>query len=214
MRNWRLVGALLFLCGVGVVSVGNSVLASAGSQHVSTQPPGNKVTLCHATDADSNPYVMITVDIASAGEAQTAKGHAAHTGPIWQPGDQANHVKWGDIIPPYTFFGFSFPGLNWTAAGMAILHNGCKVATATPPASSPRTTPPSPTAPATPTASSGAPSGGVSAGSPPSPGESGGAPLAATGQNSAGWDLGVIMIGLGMVIMLAGLVAWNRRAAV
>jgi hypothetical protein len=229
MRNWRLVGTLLFLCGVGVVLIGNSILATAATGHVSTQPPDHKVTLCHATDADSNPYVAITVDIASAGEAQTAKGHAAHTGPIWQPGDQANHVKWGDIIPPYSFFGFNFPGLNWTAEGMAILQNGCKVAppaSPTPSASSsptpsqspsPSASPsssPSPSAATSPASPAGGPGGGVSAGSAPSTGETAGVPLAETGQNAAGWNVGLILIAFGLLIMIGGIVAWNRHPAV
>jgi hypothetical protein len=257
MKNWRLVGGILFLFGVGVVLIGNSVLVSASTEHFSTKPPGHKVTLCHATDADKNPYVLITVDIASAGEAKSAKGHAAHTGPIWQAGDQAKHIKWGDIIPPYTYFGFSFPGLNWTAAGMAILENGCKAESeGTPPSpsqspssspsespssspsespssspsqspsSSPSQSPSSsPSQSPSPSASGGAPSPTPSASptpisstpSTPSGGVGGasetttGTPLAETGQSAAGWNLGVILIALGLIFMVGGVVAWNRR---
>jgi hypothetical protein len=113
-------GVIFFLLGGGLIT------ASA------TQPPDHKVTLCHATDSETNPYVVITVDIKSAGEAMNAKGHASHTGPIFQPGDKAKGIDWGDIIPPYTFFGFSFPGLNATPEGLDILANGCKVVTASP----------------------------------------------------------------------------------
>jgi hypothetical protein len=78
----------------------------------------DNVTLCHATDSDHNPYVQITVDSAGA-----YNGHLGHTGPVWSP-DLAKHVKWGDIIPPFTFDGQTY-SLNWDAAGQAIWNDGC-----------------------------------------------------------------------------------------
>jgi hypothetical protein len=132
-----IVGLVAFMMGGGLITV--SATPPSGTVH--------KVTICHRTDADSNPYVVETVDIASAGEAMDAKGHASHTGPVWQAGDQAAHIKWGDIIPPYTYFGFSFPGLNWTAQGMAIYNNGCKPLPLTSPSpSAPPSQSPSPSA--------------------------------------------------------------------
>jgi hypothetical protein len=100
-----------------------------------------KVTLCHRTDSDTNPYVVITVDIASAGEARTAEGHNSHNGPVWSAGLKAAHIKWGDIIPAYTFGSFSYPGKNLTAAGQAILDNGCKIPGKPSPSPSPSPTP-------------------------------------------------------------------------
>src|SRR3974390_1051044 len=84
-------------------------------------PPGHKVPLCHRTDSDSNPYVQITVDVSAAG---IHEGHADHTGPIWNATLKASHVKWGDIIPAFTYAEFSFPGMN-VPAGDAWLANGC-----------------------------------------------------------------------------------------
>ena len=59
-----------------------------------------KVTICHATDSNSNPYVNPNVNISSSGHLQG--GHdTEHLGPIW-PATKADG-KWGDIIPPYDF---------------------------------------------------------------------------------------------------------------
>jgi hypothetical protein len=52
----------------------------------------------------------------------------------------------------------------------------------------------------------------VGGGSAPPPAETTtGVPLAETGQNAAGWNLGVILIGFGLIFMVGGVVAWNRR---
>lgn len=119
----------------------------------------HKVTICHATNSDNNPYVMITVDTDAAhGGKDHGKGdHAAeHDGTVWTAALKAQHISWGDIIPAYTDDqGVSFPGLNWTAAGQAIFNNGCKVPQAQPtptptPTSAPTPTP-TPTTPVTPT---------------------------------------------------------------
>lgn len=80
--------------------------------------PEDKVTLCHATDSNTNPYVKITVDSAGA-----YNGHySQHQGPIF-PGSGG---KWGDIIPTFSFNGQSY-SLNWTATGQAIYNAGCQV---------------------------------------------------------------------------------------
>jgi uncharacterized repeat protein (TIGR01451 family) len=50
--------------------------------------------------------------------------HTHHTGPIWQAGDKADGVDWGDIIPPTP----GAPnGVNWSEQGQAILANGCNM---------------------------------------------------------------------------------------
>ncbi len=87
----------------------------------------HKVTICHRTASDTNPYVLITVDVASAGA--NVDGHAdEHQGPVWDATLKAQHVEWGDIIPAYTYGDMSFAGYNWTEAGQAIWSNGCTVA--------------------------------------------------------------------------------------
>lgn len=52
-------------------------------------------------------------------------GHADHTGPVWDATLKADHIKWGDIIPPFKFDGGTFPGLNWNDAGKAIDATDC-----------------------------------------------------------------------------------------
>jgi hypothetical protein len=68
------------------VAVANN--GSGGAAH-------QKVTLCHATASDTNPYVSITVNINSVEDAENVGGHGNHE---------------GDIIPPYTYNDFTFEG--------------------------------------------------------------------------------------------------------
>jgi hypothetical protein len=93
-----------------------------------TQPnPDHKVTLCHATHSEPNPYVQITVDVA----AVLNGGHGDHTGPVFDP-SLPTHEAWGDIIPPFDFGpGEQYAGMNLTPAGQAILDAGCQVTPAT-----------------------------------------------------------------------------------
>jgi uncharacterized repeat protein (TIGR01451 family) len=94
----------------------------------------HKVTLCHRTNAENNPYVVITID--KAGVFRT--GHDGHDeGGVYQPGDKANGVRWGDIIPAFDYYASPqdenagtlshYTGLNNTPAGLDVLANGCQV---------------------------------------------------------------------------------------
>jgi hypothetical protein len=90
-----------------------------------------KVTICHRTNSNTNPYVEITPDVSG-----VLDGHAGHTGPVWDPTLKAQHIKWGDIIPPFQYAGGSYPGMNYTdgaQGGKAILANGCAIPDAPPP---------------------------------------------------------------------------------
>jgi hypothetical protein len=91
-----------------------AVVAGGASTASATKPdPAHKVTICHATASDSNPYVEISVDIASiVGDS----GHG-HSG-----------VNAGDIIPPFAVDGYVYAGNNWDADHQAIFNNGCSVA--------------------------------------------------------------------------------------
>ncbi len=84
-----------------------------------------KVTLCHRTNSDHNPYVRITVSINS---VIKSSGHDGHNGPVYAAGMKAAHQKWGDIIPAFSYDGGSYAGQNW-AAGAAIFGAGCAVPT-------------------------------------------------------------------------------------
>ena len=99
-----------------------------------TKPdPLHKVTICHRTHSETNPYVVETVDEASVdgnnGNDNGKGDHLMeHTGPVWYPGAKADGVFWGDIIPPFYSDGVTltgYPSLNWNAAGQAIFENGC-----------------------------------------------------------------------------------------
>jgi hypothetical protein len=101
---------------------------------LATQPdPLHKVTICHRTNAETNPYVRITVDEASV-DGDNGNDHGKgdhlfeHTGPVWYSGAKADGVTWGDIIPPFYSDGSTltgYPSLNWDTDGQAIFDNGC-----------------------------------------------------------------------------------------
>lgn len=76
-----------------------------------------KVTICHATGSESNPFV-----VNSPSAAGVYNGHIAH-----------QHAE--DIIPPFEYKGQTY-SQNWDAEGQAIWNNGCQV-----PGSEPTPTP-------------------------------------------------------------------------
>jgi hypothetical protein len=107
--------------------VGAVALAAAASlgvfAHVAgaTSPPDHKITICHATDSYTNPYVVITVDVASV----RFSGHQGHDGPIFFPAIP-KHTKWGDIIPPTSNDGTrAVTPKNWSVEGQSIWADGC-----------------------------------------------------------------------------------------
>ena len=87
----------------------------------------SKVTLCHSTGSNSNPYITNEPD-----KSGDLSGHADDIGPIWYPGIT---VTWGDIIPSFNYLCdtgvCNYPGLNWTTEGQAVWNNGCTMPTGT-----------------------------------------------------------------------------------
>ena len=126
MKHLTIARSAGWLAAAGLIGVALITPATT----LATQPaPDHKVTICHATNSDTNPYVEITVDIASTGYVE--HGHSDHTGPIWDATLKARHISWGDIIPSYTYNDFTYAGLNNTGLGLQILANGCAMPTPT-----------------------------------------------------------------------------------
>ncbi len=77
-----------------------------------------KVTICHATSSDNNPYVQLNVD----DDSIVKQGHGDHP---------------DDIIPPFDYVedGVTkhYPGLNWDDKGQPIWKNGCEIPPIPPP---------------------------------------------------------------------------------
>jgi len=117
-------GALIMAGGVVLM------LPSPGNAAVNDNRgnKNDKQTICHATNSDTNPYVVNTPN-----KNGDVSGHADHTGPIWDATLKAAHISWGDIIPPFAYNDHGdaalFPGLNWSTEGQAIFNNGCVVPT-------------------------------------------------------------------------------------
>jgi hypothetical protein len=114
-RGVALAGSVAMISGAGVLLGGFASTANAA--------PPDTVTICHATDSNTHPYVTEH----PAKDGGDIDGHSTHTGPIWDATLKAQGIQWGDIIPPFDFEGGSYPGLNWDAAGQAIYNNGCKI---------------------------------------------------------------------------------------
>ena len=68
-----------------------------GIQPAASQPNDNekKVRICHATSAETNPYIENEPAIANNGDLNG--GHLDHKGSVFPAAD------WGDIIPPYDY---------------------------------------------------------------------------------------------------------------
>jgi hypothetical protein len=138
--------ATTILAATGLFGLAGTAQATPGEPH--------RITLCHATHSESNPYVTITVDVASV----KFEGHDSHEGPVWYPGAKADGVTWGDVIPAFGTadgYPFDYPGKN-VPEGQSFLDNGCEYVgesptpTTPPPTSTtPPTTPPETTTPPT-----------------------------------------------------------------
>src|SRR5450759_2246241 len=114
-----------------LATVTGLVLLGAGitTAQATNPAPDHKVTLCHRTGSVAggnmhNGYSIITVDIASVANAKDARGHDSH--------NQIGNGPGGDIIPVYTYDGFTYLGKNLDNGGLAFLNNGCKSVAKTP----------------------------------------------------------------------------------
>ncbi len=125
-RLLRAAAAVTLVAAAMPLATGTATASQGGDDH--------KVTLCHRTNSEHNPYVVITIDKAGVFKV----GHDGHDeGGVHQPGDKDKGIRWGDIIPAFDYFASPqdekagklshYAGLNLTAEGQDILANGCKV---------------------------------------------------------------------------------------
>jgi uncharacterized repeat protein (TIGR01451 family) len=133
-RRWGRWGGAVAAVAVAVAAAVPLAMTGAAPAAASQQGDDHKITLCHQTDAENNPYVVITID--KAGVFQ--QGHDGHDeGGVYQAGDKANGIRWGDIIPAFDYYASPqdeaagtvshYGGLNDTAEGLDVLANGCQV---------------------------------------------------------------------------------------
>lgn len=89
--------------GAALATQPYSPLPAAGGPFVED---GHKVTICHRTGSATNPYVVITVDVAAI-NGDKKNDHSHH--------DQVGNGLGGDVIPPVEGYnaGFNWDD-NWT----------------------------------------------------------------------------------------------------
>jgi hypothetical protein len=109
-------GALAAAGGGGALSATVDAISSLVPD-VSTNS-ADKVTICHATGSDTNPFVKISPSAAGVFNGHLATSNGGNAG--------ADHQGAEDIIPPFEYQGTTY-SQNWDAAGMAIFEAKCKV---------------------------------------------------------------------------------------
>lgn len=119
----------LFVAAALVVTVSSMVGMSTVNAKHTDNTNEDKITICHRTNAANNPYVIETVS-KSAANGGGHDDHTSHEGSVASSFTVAtalkkDHIKWGDIIPAYTWNGTADPGLNWSAEGQLIYNNHC-----------------------------------------------------------------------------------------
>ena len=120
---FKVIAAIML--AFGVVLAGGASANAQSQEHI-------PVTICHRTNAATNPYVVITVDDdavdgIAGNSGQSPDHYGEHQGPLASDLATAQQLKkdkidWGDIIPPLDGV---HSGQNWTDQGQAIWNNGC-----------------------------------------------------------------------------------------
>jgi hypothetical protein len=125
-RSW-IKRTSLAAVAAGLLLTMGGMATPAGAQ----KPNTIKITLCHRTNAPTNPYRLITVSVDGSNGEIVGSDHTGHAGPAFDFSGETvydtprNGDQWGDIIPPYEYDGGSFPGMNWEE-GAAIHEAGCQ----------------------------------------------------------------------------------------
>lgn len=127
---------VLTLAATGVLATA-AVLSLSATTHASNDTDNSKITVCHATNSATNPYVKITVDT----HAVVMNGHGGHDDTVVAISTQKAQelkdakVTWGDIIPAIPEQNFA--GVNWNEEGKALFAHGCGCPTVTPASTTP-----------------------------------------------------------------------------
>ena len=112
----RAVAVAVAVCGLAAAAGLATAALNQGGEPVVRG--ATKVTICHATSSETNPYVQESVDDDS---IVKENGHDSHP---------------ADIIPPFSYVDGGqtnhYPGKNWDTQGQAIWTNGCDVPPPTP----------------------------------------------------------------------------------
>lgn len=122
--KWSIGARAAILVAAGA-SAAAAVAITVPTMTAGASTPPAKVTLCHRTDAENNPYVQITVAVPGA-----YHHYSEHQGSVWTK-NHPKEPKWGDIIPPFTYRGKTY-SLNYGDRGQVIYANGCQTGSPTP----------------------------------------------------------------------------------
>jgi hypothetical protein len=101
----RSVRTLLIACGITSFLAGGDILISTWSDR---GVPDQTITVCRATDVASHPYHAVDVRIAPGGTLPR----------------ELDLTR--DVVPPYTYGGINYAGVNWSSRGQAVWYAGCQ----------------------------------------------------------------------------------------
>ena len=128
---------VLTLSAVATVATLSLSSVAFATNNTNAEASDHKVTVCHATDSATNPYVKITVDT----HAVVKAGHGGHDATVIATTTakaqelKDAHTKWGDVIPAIP--DQNFAGVNWSEEGKALFNHGCAMPTETPATTTP-----------------------------------------------------------------------------
>jgi len=114
----RLAGFATAVTGLALTLGALAPPASAGVEQL------DDLAICHRTNSNANPYVLITPD--QSGQDGGADHFGEHTGPLWNPDLKASKVEWGDVIPPLGDRPASQAYQELGEGAEAFIANGCE----------------------------------------------------------------------------------------